>query len=55
VTEGVAASKLGVQPIGEATRVAKGIYQLKLPVPFPLRSCCRAERVEEETLAYRAG
>jgi len=37
VTEGVAPSKLGVQPIGEVARVAEGVYQLKLPVPFPLR------------------
>jgi glyoxylase-like metal-dependent hydrolase (beta-lactamase superfamily II) len=37
VTEGVAPSKLGVQPIGEVARVAGGVYQLKLPVPFPLR------------------
>jgi glyoxylase-like metal-dependent hydrolase (beta-lactamase superfamily II) len=37
VTGGVAPSKLGVQPIGEVARVAEGVYQLKLPVPFPLR------------------
>ena len=37
MTEGVAPSKLGVQPIGEVARVAGGVYQLKLPVPFPLR------------------
>jgi glyoxylase-like metal-dependent hydrolase (beta-lactamase superfamily II) len=37
VTEGVAPSKLGVQPIGEVARVAGGVHQLKLPVPFPLR------------------
>jgi glyoxylase-like metal-dependent hydrolase (beta-lactamase superfamily II) len=37
VTEGVAPSKLGAQPIGEVARVAEGVYQLKLPVPFPLR------------------
>jgi glyoxylase-like metal-dependent hydrolase (beta-lactamase superfamily II) len=37
VSEGVAASKLGTQPIGKISRVAGGVYQLKLPVPFPLR------------------
>ena len=37
MSEGVAPSKLGAQPIGETARVAEGIYQLKLPVPFPLR------------------
>src|SRR5918998_4892773 len=37
VTEGVAPSKLGVQPIGEVARITEGVYQLKLPVPFPLR------------------
>jgi len=36
VTDGVAPSKLGAQPVGEAAEVVKGIYQLKLPVPFPL-------------------
>lgn len=35
--EGVAPSRLGVQPIGEVAQVAGGVYQLKLPVPFPLR------------------
>ena len=34
---GVAASHLGTQPIGEAAQVADGVYQLKLPVPLPLR------------------
>jgi glyoxylase-like metal-dependent hydrolase (beta-lactamase superfamily II) len=29
-------SKLGTQPVGEAAEVAEGVYQLKLPVPFPL-------------------
>ena len=29
-------SKLGTQPVGEAAEVAEGIYQLKVPVPFPL-------------------
>jgi glyoxylase-like metal-dependent hydrolase (beta-lactamase superfamily II) len=37
MSEGVAPSKLGTQPIGEIARVAEGVYQLKLPVPFPLR------------------
>jgi glyoxylase-like metal-dependent hydrolase (beta-lactamase superfamily II) len=37
VNRGVAPSKLATQPIGEAAKVAEGIYQLKLPVPFPLR------------------
>ncbi len=36
MAEGVAPSKLGVQPVGEAAGVAEGIYQLKVPVPFPL-------------------
>jgi glyoxylase-like metal-dependent hydrolase (beta-lactamase superfamily II) len=29
-------SKLGAQPVGETALVAEGVYQLKLPVPFPL-------------------
>jgi glyoxylase-like metal-dependent hydrolase (beta-lactamase superfamily II) len=33
----VAPSPLGTQPIGEVCRVANGIFQLKLPVPFPLK------------------
>ncbi len=33
----VAPSGLATQPIGEAAPVAEGIWQLKLPVPFPLR------------------
>ena len=37
MAEGVAPSKLGAQPIGEIARIAEGVYQLKLPVPFPLR------------------
>jgi glyoxylase-like metal-dependent hydrolase (beta-lactamase superfamily II) len=37
VSEGVTPSELGTQPIGEVARVAEGVYQLKLPVPFPLR------------------
>ncbi|AHY46941.1 Metallo-beta-lactamase superfamily [Rubrobacter radiotolerans] len=32
----VAPSELGTQPVGEAAPVAEGIYQLKVPVPFPL-------------------
>ncbi|BBL79230.1 MBL fold metallo-hydrolase [Rubrobacter xylanophilus] len=34
---GVAPSRLGGQPVGEIAAVAEGVYQLKLPVPFPLR------------------
>lgn len=30
-------SDLGTQPIGKASEVADGVYQLKLPVPFPLK------------------
>jgi glyoxylase-like metal-dependent hydrolase (beta-lactamase superfamily II) len=33
----VAPSSLGTQPIGETSRVAVGVYQVKLPVPFPLK------------------
>lgn len=33
---GVEPSDLAVQPVGEAARVAEGVYQLKLPVPLPL-------------------
>lgn len=33
----VAPSSLGTQPIGEAVPVADSVYQLKLPVPFPLK------------------
>jgi glyoxylase-like metal-dependent hydrolase (beta-lactamase superfamily II) len=29
-------SELGTQPVGEAAEVAEGVYQLKVPVPFPL-------------------
>jgi glyoxylase-like metal-dependent hydrolase (beta-lactamase superfamily II) len=32
----VAPSNLGTQPVGEAAEVAEGVYQLKMPVPFPL-------------------
>jgi len=32
----VAPSNLGTQPVGEAAEVAEGVYQLKVPVPFPL-------------------
>lgn len=35
-SEGVGPSNLGAQPAGEAAEVAEGIYQLKVPVPFPL-------------------
>ena len=35
--KGVAPSRLGTQPIGEVARVAEDFWQLKLPVPFPLR------------------
>ena len=34
--DGVAPSKLGTQPVGEAAEVAEGVYQLKVPVPIPL-------------------
>jgi len=34
---GVQPSRLATQPIGEAARVADGVYQLKVPVPIPLR------------------
>jgi glyoxylase-like metal-dependent hydrolase (beta-lactamase superfamily II) len=37
MSEVVRPSSLATQPIGEASRVVEGIYQLKLPVPFPLR------------------
>ncbi len=33
----VAPSELATQPIGEVAPVAEGVWQLKLPVPFPLR------------------
>lgn len=33
----VAPSSLGTQPIGETSRVSEGVYQVKLPVPFPLK------------------
>ncbi len=33
----VAPSSLGSQPIGEVARIVDGVYQLKLPVPFPLK------------------
>jgi len=32
----VAPSNLGTQPVGETAEVAEGVYQLKVPVPFPL-------------------
>lgn len=37
MSEAVRPSTLGVQPIGEASRVVEGVHQLKLPVPFPLK------------------
>lgn len=37
MTDAVAPSDLATQPIGEAARVAEGVYQLKLPVPLPLK------------------
>jgi glyoxylase-like metal-dependent hydrolase (beta-lactamase superfamily II) len=36
VTESVAPSGLGTQPVGEAGEVAEGVYLLKVPVPIPL-------------------
>jgi glyoxylase-like metal-dependent hydrolase (beta-lactamase superfamily II) len=33
----VAPSGLATQPIGEVAPVAEGVWQLKLPFPFPLR------------------
>jgi glyoxylase-like metal-dependent hydrolase (beta-lactamase superfamily II) len=33
----VAPSSIGTQPIGETSRVSDGIFQIKLPVPFPLK------------------
>ena len=33
----VAPSTLGTQPIGETSSVSDGVYQVKLPVPFPLK------------------
>jgi glyoxylase-like metal-dependent hydrolase (beta-lactamase superfamily II) len=32
----VVPSELGTQPVGEATEVADGVWQLKVPVPIPL-------------------
>ncbi len=37
MSSGVAPSPLGAQPIGGVSQVADGVYQLKLPVPFPLK------------------
>jgi glyoxylase-like metal-dependent hydrolase (beta-lactamase superfamily II) len=34
---GVQPSALGTQPIGGIARVLEDAYQLKLPVPFPLK------------------
>ncbi|BBL79270.1 MBL fold metallo-hydrolase [Rubrobacter xylanophilus] len=36
MSEHVAPSRLARQPVGEASRVAEGVYQLKVPVPLPL-------------------
>jgi len=33
----VAPSSRGTQPIGDTARVSDGVYQIKLPVPFPLK------------------
>ncbi len=37
MTEGVLPSKLGSQAVGEVASVGEDVYQLKLPVPLPLR------------------
>ena len=37
VSEGVPPSSLGTQPIGGISRIIESVYQLKLPVPFPLK------------------
>jgi glyoxylase-like metal-dependent hydrolase (beta-lactamase superfamily II) len=37
MANGVSPSRLASQPIGEAARVADDIYQLKVPVPIPLK------------------
>ena len=36
MVDGVAPSELAVQSVGEAAEVVEGVWQLKLPVPFPL-------------------
>ena len=36
MAEGVRASGLATQGVGEAARLVKGVWQVKLPVPFPL-------------------
>lgn len=36
MSEGVEAARIAEQPVGEAARVAEGVYQVKLPVPLPL-------------------
>ena len=36
VVDGVAAADLAVQPVGEAAEVLEDVWQIKLPVPFPL-------------------
>ncbi len=30
-------SGFGTRPIGEVSRLVEGVYQLKVPVPFPLK------------------
>lgn len=37
VSSGVPPAQIGTQPIGEIESVFEGVYQLKLPVPFPLK------------------
>jgi hypothetical protein len=50
-----AAVGVGAQPIGEAAVVADDVYQLKVPVPIPLKFLGdRAERTENETVLFRA-
>ncbi len=36
LAEGVQPAGLGTQPVGEAAEIVDGVWQLKLPVPFPL-------------------
>ena len=37
MSETVRPSTLAAQPIGKVSRVSEGVYQLKVPVPFPLK------------------
>ncbi len=37
MNEAVRPSTLAAQPIGKVSRVSEGVYQLKIPVPFPLK------------------